>query len=304
MIDKRVKEFMNQEIVAISYKRKVKEAKEIMRLKNLTGIPVIDENKKLVGIISVLDIIKVLEHEGKEGLDMPLEDVMTYPVETLLPEDDIVKAFYKFKKYGFGRLPVIDTSNRVIGIITPMELAEGFARYLGIQENTENITKISDADRQDDNVIKLENSTDNEEGDKALLNMRFNIIGGDFNRAGEASGQIKAKLKQLGIDSETIRRAAIASYEAEMNIVIHAYEGALMVTVAEKYIKIIAKDKGPGIPNIELAMQEGYSTASDKIRELGFGAGMGLPNMKRCSDEFEIQSEVGVGTSVKMVIRF
>lgn len=304
MIDKRVKEFMNQEIVAISYKRKVKEAKEIMRLKNLTGIPVIDENKKLVGIISVLDIIKVLEYEGKEGLDMPLEDVMTYPVETLLPEDDIVKAFYKFKKYGFGRLPVIDTSNRVIGIITPMELAEGFARYLGIQENTENITKISDADRQDDNVIKLENSADNEEGDKALLNMRFNIIGGDFNRAGEASGQIKAKLKQLGIDSETIRRAAIASYEAEMNIVIHAYEGALMVTVAEKYIKIIAKDKGPGIPNIELAMQEGYSTASDKIRELGFGAGMGLPNMKRCSDEFEIQSEVGVGTSVKMVIRF
>lgn len=304
MIDKRVKEFMNQEIVAISYKRKVKEAKEIMRLKNLTGIPIIDENKKLVGIISVLDIIKVLEHEGKEGLDMPLEDVMTYPVETLLPEDDIVKAFYKFKKYGFGRLPVIDTSNRVIGIITPMELAEGFARYLGIQENTENITKISDADRQDDNVIKLENSADNEEGDKALLNMRFNIIGGDFNRAGEASGQIKAKLKQLGIDSETIRRAAIASYEAEMNIVIHAYEGALMVTVAEKYIKIIAKDKGPGIPNIELAMQEGYSTASDKIRELGFGAGMGLPNMKRCSDEFEIQSEVGVGTSVKMVIRF
>lgn len=304
MIDKRVKEFMNQEIVVISYKRKVKEAKEIMRLKNLTGIPVIDENKKLVGIISVLDIIKVLEHEGKEGLDMPLEDVMTYPVETLLPEEDIVKAFYKFKKYGFGRLPVIDTSNRVIGIITPMELAEGFARYLGIQENTENITKISDADRQDDNVIKLENSADNEEGDKALLNMRFNIIGGDFNRAGEASGQIKAKLKQLGIDSETIRRAAIASYEAEMNIVIHAYEGALMVTVAEKYIKIIAKDKGPGIPNIELAMQEGYSTASDKIRELGFGAGMGLPNMKRCSDEFEIQSEVGVGTSVKMVIRF
>ncbi|QSQ09496.1 Serine/threonine-protein kinase RsbT [Koleobacter methoxysyntrophicus] len=264
----------------------------------------LDENKKLVGIISVLDIIKVLEHEGKEGLDMPLEDVMTYPVETLLPEEDIVKAFYKFKKYGFGRLPVIDTSNRVIGIITPMELAEGFARYLGIQENTENITKISDADRQDDNVIKLENSADNEEGDKALLNMRFNIIGGDFNRAGEASGQIKAKLKQLGIDSETIRRAAIASYEAEMNIVIHAYEGALMVTVAEKYIKIIAKDKGPGIPNIELAMQEGYSTASDKIRELGFGAGMGLPNMKRCSDEFEIQSEVGVGTSVKMVIRF
>lgn len=304
MIDKRVKEFMNQEVVVINYKRKVKEAKEIMRLKNLTGIPVIDENKKLVGIISVLDIIKVLEHEGKEGLDMPLEDVMTYPVETLLPEDDIVKAFYKFKKYGFGRLPVIDTSNKVIGIITPMELAEGFARDLGIQENIENITKISDADRQDDNVIKLENSADKEEGDKALLNMRFNIIGGDFNRAGEASGQIKAKLKQLGIDSETVRRAAIASYEAEMNIVIHAYEGALMVTVAEKYIKIIAKDKGPGIPNIDLAMQEGYSTASDKIRELGFGAGMGLPNMKRCSDEFEIQSEVGVGTSVKMVIRF
>ena len=132
------------------------------------------------------------------------------------------------------------------------------------------------------------------------LVFRFNVDGDDFTSAGQASVQIKKNLRQLGIDSETIRRVSVAMYEGEINMVIHAGGGIAEVRVCESYIEIILDDKGPGIKNIEEAMQEGFSTAPDTIRSLGFGAGMGLPNMKRYTDSMKIESEVGVGTKVTM----
>jgi len=135
------------------------------------------------------------------------------------------------------------------------------------------------------------------------MNLSYNIQGNDFNNAGKATEQVKKILKQIGIDSAIMRKVSIAAYEAEMNIVIHAYNGVLSFNISPKYIEIIADDNGPGIEDIDKAMQEGYSTASDRIRELGFGAGMGLPNMKKFSDTFEINSVVGKGTKVRMVIR-
>ena len=132
------------------------------------------------------------------------------------------------------------------------------------------------------------------------LVFRFNVDGDDFTSAGQASVQIKQNLRQLGIDSETIRRVSVAMYEGEINMVIHAGGGIAEVRVCESYIEIILDDKGPGIKNIEEAMQEGFSTAPDTIRSLGFGAGMGLPNMKRYTDSMKIESEVGVGTKVTM----
>ena len=124
----------------------------------------------------------------------------------------------------------------------------------------------------------------------------------DFERAGEASSSIKKILRQLGLDSVIIRRVAIAAYEAEINIVIHSNGGNISIIVDPEKISIIAKDKGPGIKDVELAMKEGYSTASNKIREMGFGAGMGLPNMKKCSDDFHIESNLEEGTSIVMDI--
>lgn len=132
--------------------------------------------------------------------------------------------------------------------------------------------------------------------------LEYTVVKDDFSRAGEASSSIKKVLRQLGIDSKTMRKVAIVTYEAEMNIVIHSEGGKLTVFITPDDIQIIAKDDGPGIENIELAMEEGYSTASNKVRELGFGAGMGLPNMKRCSDEFYIASEKGKSTILKMII--
>jgi anti-sigma regulatory factor (Ser/Thr protein kinase) len=134
------------------------------------------------------------------------------------------------------------------------------------------------------------------------LVFHFDVDGEDFTSAGQASVQIKKDLRQLGISPEIIRRVSIAMYEGEINMVIHANGGTVDVKVCEDCIEMILADKGPGIKNIEQAMQEGFSTASDNTRSLGFGAGMGLPNMKRYTDSMEIESTVGVGTTVKMKV--
>ena len=136
------------------------------------------------------------------------------------------------------------------------------------------------------------------------LIFRFNVDGEDFTSAGQASVLVKKNLRQLGIDSETIRRVSIAMYEGEINMVIHAGGGVAEVKVCDSYIEIVLDDKGPGIKDIDQAMQEGYSTASDTIRSLGFGAGMGLPNMKRYTDMMEIESVVGVGTRITMRVNY
>ena len=132
------------------------------------------------------------------------------------------------------------------------------------------------------------------------LVFRFAVDGDDFTSAGQASVQVKKNLRQLGIDSDIIKRVSIAMYEGEINMVIHAGGGVAEVSVCEDCIEIVLDDKGPGIKDIEKAMQEGYSTAPDEIRSLGFGAGMGLPNMKRHTDYIDIQSTVGVGTRIVM----
>jgi serine/threonine-protein kinase RsbT len=135
-----------------------------------------------------------------------------------------------------------------------------------------------------------------------LYKKTFSIKGGDFDTAGEVSTQIKAILKSIGINSNIIRRVAIATFEAEMNVVIHAENGKLDFCLTPQKITITVNDKGKGIEDIDLAMKEGYSTAPDEMREMGFGAGMGLPNIKRNSDEFKLESEVGVGTILRIAI--
>ncbi len=136
-----------------------------------------------------------------------------------------------------------------------------------------------------------------------MLNFHFVVDGNNFTLAGNASGQLKKNLRELGIAPEIVRRAAIAMYEGEINMVIHAGGGEADVTITEDLIEITLADKGPGIKDINAAMQEGYSTAPDDIRSLGFGAGMGLPNMKRYSDEMTIESELGKGTTIVMKIK-
>lgn len=133
--------------------------------------------------------------------------------------------------------------------------------------------------------------------------LEFPLVGSDFEMAGEASSKIKRVLQKIGIRPDVIRRIAISAYEAELNVIIHATRGVIRATIQPDRTIVLVEDEGPGIPDIRLAMKEGYSTAPDHIREMGFGAGMGLPNMTRCSDEFSIQSKVGKGTQIMMTIR-
>lgn len=134
------------------------------------------------------------------------------------------------------------------------------------------------------------------------LTFEYTISGDDFTRAGEASSSVKNKLKMLGIDDMAIRKVAIAMYEGEINMVIHANGGTITVTISDTEITMVLADTGPGIVDIDKAMQAGYSTAPEEVRSLGFGAGMGLPNMKKFSDDFKIESTVGVGTTVTMKV--
>lgn len=136
------------------------------------------------------------------------------------------------------------------------------------------------------------------------IHYQFEVDGTDFSRAGEASSKLKQKLKQMNLPPDIIRRCSIAIYEGEINMVIHANGGVIDVDIFPNQIIMVLKDVGPGIPDIEQAMQEGFSTANDEVNMLGFGAGMGLPNMKRSSDEIHIDTELGVGTTVTMKINF
>lgn len=132
----------------------------------------------------------------------------------------------------------------------------------------------------------------------------FNVNGGDFVNAGYASSQVKKSLKEAGVEPSVIRRVVIALYEAEVNIVAHAHKGIIKVDIEKDGIKMVLEDEGPGIADIEQAMQKGFSTASESVREMGFGAGMGLPNISENSDNFSIKSEVGKGTVLDIFIRF
>lgn len=136
------------------------------------------------------------------------------------------------------------------------------------------------------------------------MEFTFHIEGGDFSRAGSASSEVKKILKQLNVELHVIKRVVVALYEAEVNVVAHAHEGTMKVTLAPGHVEAVITDKGPGIPDIALAMQEGYSTASPRVREMGFGAGMGLPNIKKNCDRLDIESTVNVGTTLKMTTFF
>ena len=138
--------------------------------------------------------------------------------------------------------------------------------------------------------------------DEAIV-LKYEISPDDFTRAGEASSDVKGKLKQLGVSPEAVRKVAIAMYEGEINMVIHASGGAITVEITPVEIKMILADVGPGIPDVEQAMKAGYSTAPDEVRSLGFGAGMGLPNMKKYTDDMTIDTKLGVGTTITMIVK-
>ena len=217
---------------------------------------------------------------------------MIVDIKTLYADEPLVHAVSKIEKYGFGRLPVLDRdSGKMVGVITKGDIIVRLLKEIEVGYLEEEIHHYRASHIFEDIIA-----------DKTTLTFQYYIKGKDFTRAGEASVGIRKTLLRLGIHPDIVRRAAIASYEAELNLVIYTDGGDMEVKVQPDKININVKDSGPGIPDIEKAMEPGFSTAPEWVRELGFGAGMGLNNIKKCADKMNLDSTVGEGTHLKISI--
>jgi len=284
----KVKDVMTTDVVTVSLKDTMNELRETLRVKRISGTPVL-EGDQLVGIVSIEDLIKCL---ARGEMDASIEEKMSKNVETLYADEPLIHAVSKLDRYGFGRLPVIERDQgKLVGILTKGDIITGLLRKLEIEYHEEEIHRYRASHIFKDIIA-----------DKISLHLQYNIVSQDFNRAGESASGIRKTLLRLGLHPQIVRRAAIVAYEAEMNIVIFTNGGQISARVEPGYIKIEASDSGPGIPDIERAMQPGFSTATEWVQELGFGAGMGLPNIKKCADKIMLTSQVGKGTNLKATI--
>ncbi|WP_304226614.1 CBS domain-containing protein [Gracilinema caldarium] len=279
----KIKDVMTTALITAKRTDTLRHIQALMRENYITGVP-IAEDQRLLGIVSIDDIVTALD---KGYIDDVADRRMTRNVIVL--EDDMPLSFAisYLNKYRYGRFPVLNKARELVGIITSKDVI----RTLLVEINRE--------------VLRLEKNNPPPVADSASSReLQFTTTRYDFEGAGHASTEIKKVLKELNLDPKLIRRIAIASYELEINQVVHSYGGTISCSILPDRVVITALDKGPGIENIELALQEGWSTANEWIRSLGFGAGMGLANTKRVSDEFIIESSLGGPTKVISTIFF
>ncbi|MDR2095500.1 MAG: CBS domain-containing protein [Treponema sp.] len=277
----KIKDVMVSAVITAEKTDTMRHIQTIMRENFISGMPII-EDRRLVGLVSIEDIITALD---KGFIESTAEERMTRNVIVL--EDDMPLSFAisYLNKYRYGRFPVLNKKQELVGILTSKDVI----RTLLVEMNRE--------------VLRLEKMHQNAAGaPDNYSEMEFATVRYDFELAGRASTEIKKALKHRSIDPKIIRRVAIASYELEINQVVHSNGGTISCSIQPDKVVIVASDTGPGIPDVNQALQEGWSTANEWIRSLGFGAGMGLANTKRVSDEFFIQSKAGEGTIVRSVV--
>lgn len=284
----KVEEVMTRQVITVAPGTLMSELRKILRDKRISGTPVVEKGK-LVGVISIEDFIKWLSEGGREET---VGGKMTGEVHTLYSDEPLVHAVNKLDRYGFGRFPVIDREDRkLVGVVTKGDIMEGLLRKLEIDYHEEEI-HLYRASHIFEDII----------ADRTTLTFRYRVVGQDFKRAGTSASGLKKTLSRLGLHPRLIRRIAIITYEAEMNMVVFTKGGEIIAKVEPESIFIEAKDSGPGIPDVDKAMQPGYSTAPDWVRELGFGAGMGLSNIRKCADKMDLVSRIGEGTDLKVAI--
>ncbi len=281
-------EVMIRDVVTVAPEMLMGKLRDILYSNRISGTPVIT-NGRLAGIVSIEDFIKWLTDGPVEAR---VEERMTTEVMTVYEDDSLVLVANILDKHGYGRLPVIQRDGgKLVGVITKGDIIAGLLRKLEIGFQEQEIREWRASHIFEDIVA-----------DKTTLVLRYRIAGNDFIKAGIGATSLKRALSRLQIHPHARRRAAIIAYEAEMNIVIYTQGGELVAKIESGLITIEANDNGPGIADIQQAFTPGYSTASDWVRELGFGAGMGLCNIKKCSDETNLESVVGEGTRLKAKI--
>ncbi|MGQ9467948.1 MAG: CBS domain-containing protein [Anaerolineae bacterium] len=283
----RVRDAMTTSVITVTPQTTIAEFREVLRANRISGTPVVKDGR-LVGIISVEDLIKALA-TGELGASVG-EKMTPRPV-TLYDDEPLVHAVNKFSSLGYGRFPVINRQGELVGILVQGDIVRALLRQLEVEYHEEEIRRYRASHIFEDILA-----------DQVILRFYYQVAGGDFERAGEASSRLKKTLSRLGIHPRIVRRVAIAAYEAEMNIVIYTDGGELIAEVDPKQVYLLAVDRGPGIPDIQKAMEPGFSTAPEWVREMGFGAGMGLPNIQQCADKMHLESTVGVGTRLEVIV--
>ena len=284
----KVQEAMNSNLITVEPKHTMEDVRGILKEHRLSGTPV-TEGGRLIGIVSIDDLIQSLLVGDR---NQPVRQCMSASVMVLYADEPLVHAVKKFEQHGYGRFPVIDRKTKeLVGILTKGDILRCVLRRLEIDYHEKEVRRY-----------KPSLWFSELDSDRITLGLQYRIEGSDFEKAGGASSKLKRSLRTLGIPPNAARRIAIASYEAEMNIVIFGGGGELIATVEPGKVTVTAADHGPGISDIAQAMQPGYSTAPDWVRELGFGAGMGLPNIKNCSDDLQLDSRVGEGTHLQFTV--
>jgi CBS domain-containing protein/anti-sigma regulatory factor (Ser/Thr protein kinase) len=277
----RVRDAMTQPPVTGAPGDSLRTIQHLMKTHRISGVPIL-QNGAPVGLVSIEDIINALD---QGHVNDPAERWMTRNIITLRDHFSLVRAVAEFDRHGFGRFPVVNSSGELVGIITRGDITACLMQKL--EKRAEEAAAREAA--------LFSGQTGDLERDKPMV-LQTEVKSGDYESAGKISQRMRQILRGRGVDPVIRRRAAIIAYEAEMNMIIHSIGGDLSVAISPGKVIIEAVDRGPGIENVDLAMQEGWSTAGPLARELGFGAGMGLPNIKKCSDQFEIHSEMSVGT--------
>ncbi|HUI66889.1 MAG TPA: CBS domain-containing protein [Nitrospirota bacterium] len=286
-----VGEVMAPKMVSVGPDQTMSEFRLILRDNRISGTPVV-ENGKLVGMVSIEDLINALYDNA---INDPVRERMKTKVECLYNDELLVHCIAKFSKYGYRRYPVMNRENELVGIITKGSIVEGLLRKLEI-EYEQHETKVS-LTRQRPTMRKF---FEDVSADEISFAFKYRVAGQTLKDAGKAASELKNALKKLGVCPPLLRRIGVATYEAEINLASYTKGGEIRAQVEKWGITVEVTDNGPGIPDIALAMKPGYSTAPDWVRELGFGAGMGLVNMKKCSDEMDLKSSVPEGTHLTM----
>jgi anti-sigma regulatory factor (Ser/Thr protein kinase)/CBS domain-containing protein len=287
--DLKVSEVMTRDLKVVSPEVTMAAVVEMLRQARISGAPVVVEGR-LIGVISIEDAIRALRQNDMEA---PVRNYMAaHGLITARAADPVVEALKTFGTRNVGRLPVLDEAGCLVGILTKGDITDGVLRALQKDYQAEEVRRYRASHLFDDLV-----------SDRTSLILRYDIKARDFTHGGQASSNIKHALLRLGASTQIARRCGIAVYEAEINLIIHTtHGGSIRVEIEPHSIKIKVADLGPGIPDVALARKPGYSTATDEVREMGFGAGMGLVNIERCVDEMQLESTVGVGTRLTMRI--
>lgn len=286
-----VREAMNKKVITLNPRHTMTDVRNILKKRRISGMPVVEKGR-LLGMLSIEDLINCL---ANGGMDKQVTELMTEKIVVLFSDELLIHAINKFDRYGYGRFPVLNRdSGQLVGIITKQDIIRCLLRTLEALYHV----KESKGRRPGLATSLLANLP----SDGTVLTLRYHVPGGDFKKAGEKSDQFKENLLTLGYAEDQIRRLIIAVLEAEMNLAIFTPGGDIIARIEPGKITVNVVDNGPGIADIALAMQPGYSTAPDFIRELGFGAGMGLFNIKRCSDEMKLDSCPGRGTNLEFSI--